>query len=291
MKPSWLVVVPVWGAAYRELFLDVALPAILAALRHARTRARFLIHTDRPEQIGPALAGHAVEFRHVPRGSKYDAFGRGHQEGLASAAAGEFVALLNADLVPSVEAFAAAERRFAEGKRAVIVAGARTLLGDTLPPVGASAGALHDYALANLHPINRDCFFGKGRTVIPSIVYFADGQGVVMRGFHLHPFAVVAASDQRFSGTIDRDLVDCFALDDMHVVTDRDEMAFAEISPPEKVFGTIGRPIDVPHIVNWARRGASRRHRELFRHPIVLQGRPSGFDERIAKQILQGLSR
>lgn len=287
---SWLISIPVWGAAYREIFLDVTLPAILAALGRVKTRARFVIHTDRPDKLEAAFR-HPVEFRKIPAGSKYEAFGRGHQEGLASAAPSEFVALLNADLVPSIEAFTAAEKRFAEGRKAIIVAGARTLYGETLPPVGASAGELHDYALDNLHPINRECFFGRGRTSIPSILYFADAQGVVMRCFHLHPFAVVAADGQAFSGTIDRDLVDCFAADDIHVVTDRDEMAFAEISPPEKVFPLVPRPIDVNQVVAWARRGASRRHRELFRHQIVVRGQPSGYDERIARQILQALVR
>ena len=41
---------------------------------------------------------------------------------------GEAVAFINADMVPSREVFAAAERRFSEGKRLIICSSLRTLI-------------------------------------------------------------------------------------------------------------------------------------------------------------------
>lgn len=284
---SWLIVIPVWGAAYRELFLDAVLPSIELALSQVGTPARFLIHTDRPDKLAPAFK-HPVEFREIPAGSKYEAFGRGHQEGLKEAKTGEYVALLNADMVCSIETFSCCEEHFANGKTAILCNGQRTLQGRELPPVGVDAATLIDWCLAHLHPINRDCFFRKGHTSTPSVVYFEDKEGLVWRCFHIHPVAVVKDARMRFTGTVDRDLVDCFSDEEMHVVVDRNEMAFAEISPETKVFPS-RELITENVIINWARRGASPRHRHLFRYPIVLRGKRSGMDEAPTQTILRSL--
>ncbi len=60
----------------------------------------------------------------------WEEFALANREALELAEPGEAVAFINADMVCSREIFAASERRFAEGKRLIMMAASRTLGGE-----------------------------------------------------------------------------------------------------------------------------------------------------------------
>jgi hypothetical protein len=131
--------------------------------------------------------------------------------------------------------------------------------------------------MVHRHPAIAQCFWGSGASGTPWAIYFERGDDIVLHGFHLHPFAAIKERALEFKGrTIDVDLADNYRQNEIHLITDADEAAFAEISPPERVFPLRPEPIDVRSIARWARSHATPLHRWLFEQPITIQG--SGAD-------------
>lgn len=300
MPVNWLIVVPVWGEHHRRLFLNAGLPAIVAALKEIKGEHRFVIHTDNFPLISAALSGHQALLYRVPDGkSPHHQFGRAHLHALDIASMGEAVAFINADMVPSREVFAAAERRFSEGKRLIICSSLRTLIAPakhlidgasfsrTEPPIGETSRNLLKWVWTHRHHWITDCIFGEGKTRVPSLILFRNNDSVVLHGFHLHPFALLMKQRVKFRGTIDFDLIDQFSKPEIHVVTSPDELAFAEMSPPERDFGRRNQVLDRRYAVQWARVCATRSHRWLFGHQIVIAGVPIVDAEREADTILR----
>jgi hypothetical protein len=288
---DWLIATPAWGERCVDHFVNTVAPAIKFAASRISGRLRFIVHTDSPARIDAALGVFGRQLLPVPPGvTPHHSLGAAHRGAIASTALGEAIAFINADMVPSIECFAAAEARFQQGKRLVMTAGTRTLSTER-PPIGSSARGLLSWAWQHRHPWIVGCTWGEGRTNLPSLLHFRSGGNVVLRGFHLHPFAVLKEKDFGFRrDTIDHDLMDAFSKDEIHVVTDADELGFAEMSPRERDFG-YGRTISVQSIAAWATRGASPTHRWLFQHRIVLAGKPGDEigDTAICRQILAQL--
>lgn len=284
----WLIATPAWGERHVELFTRFSLPAIVAAL--GGRDARFVIHTDRCVPILDALASThlGIQFMCPYQGNTHVALGHAHREALALAEPDEAVAFINSDMVPSIEVFDAAERRFAEGKRLIMMAATRTI--GAIPPMAATSADLLRWTMAHVHPAVEECFWPSGRTGTPWALYFTLGGNVVCRGFHLHPFALVADKRISFKGkTIDCDLLEKFSADEMHVVTDANEAAFAEMSPPERVFNLLkgGNRISPGSVARWASQWTLKRHRDLFKHRIAIIGDGDDLgDQDVANNIL-----
>lgn len=273
----WLIGLPCWGLDYAKRLRNYALPALRAAINATPgSQFRFLIHTNvqklRDEWIDNDCL---VEFRDVPNcgGGVYGVFGECHRQALADAKIGEYVALLASDLVPSRECFSVAEKQFKAGKKLVMVAATRTLIDPEVGvPVGASSRELLAWAWRYKHPIIEQTVWGKGRSTVPATIYFENGQEVILRGFHLHPFAAVKTPNLTFAGsTSDKYLPEVYDDKDIYVVTGADEMALAEISPSERVFPTTAKLLGEDFVVKWGRR-ATERHHWLFSHRVVIQG-------------------
>ena len=277
---DWLIAAPVWGRAYAHRFLGQALPSIRAALDHAGVRARWIVHTDHRDALDQAMAGLDVAFRAVPgEGDLYRRFGDAHRDALASAPDGAAVALLTADIVVSRETFAACETRFAAGRRAVVAAATRTLA-PVAASIGAASAELLDWTMRHPHPMVRACFWGQGdgpeagRSSTPWAVYFRESGRTILRGLHLHPLAVVKDRPLAFDGTLDQGLLDRFARHEIHCVTDRDELAMAELSPADRNFSLRrrGEAMTAASIADWARTHARPVHWWLSTHRIVIEG-------------------
>lgn len=287
---DWLIATPVWGARCVETFISHALPAIKAAARDISGEVRFVVHTDQPFEIAEALGSFRRKLCPVPVApSVHHTAGIANREALELARPGECVALINADMVPSREVFSAAERQFAQGRRMIMMAASRTLGGAA--PIGADAAALLEWAMAHKHPTIMECFWGRGRSSIPWAIYFEHGGDIVLHGFHLHPFAVMKDRDLQFSGaTIDWDLADNYRQDEIHLVTEPSEAAFAELSPPERNFPLIPHALTVADIAAWARHQATPLHRWLFSQRITIRGDGAATgDAAICDQILQAI--
>jgi hypothetical protein len=272
---DWLVATPAWGERCVGLFLDKVLPAIKAAAARSSGKVRFLIHTDAPKpiksELDPPLENHRVI--PLPKGERttHAMLGETHRAAITYARQGECIAFINADMIPSIEIFEAAERRFAEGKRMIMMAATRTLGGE--PPIGASSADLLRWTMINRHPAITECFWGSGRSTVPWAIYFERGDDVVLHGFHLHPFAVMKDRDLSFKGkTIDADFPDNFSQDEIHLVTDANEAAFAEMSPAWRIF-KLGGPLCIEIVIPWARKSATPMHRWFFGQRIAICGK------------------
>lgn len=289
MTHGWVIAVPVWGKRCNDLFFGPGLESHFAAIERLReayrgsVRVRFVIQTDDPARVGAQVAARGFEVTTLPApapNAPYLAFVAAHRHAIETARENERIALMNADMVMSIEALAASEGRFRQGKRAIIAAGTRTkaptksFWTDRFGPRPMLSRDLLTWTMRHAHTITKQCFWGEGRCHLPWGVYFRDGDSIVLRGFHLHPFAVVKDRDLPFKNTVDLALVDNYTRDEMHVVTDPDEMALAEMSPPDKVFADNEWPIDATAIFSWALRGAGPTHWWNFGHRICIQGDP-----------------
>jgi len=279
---SWLIAVPAWGDWYVSLFLGPVLRSHRAALDELKrefrgsVRVRYIVQTDRPVEVARALSAHELTLVPPPApGAPYTAFAEAHRRALDNAEKGERVAILNADMLVSVEAFVAAERRFRTGTRAIVASGTRTLAPSRLRRSLVKPMRSRDllaWSLRHAHSITKSCFWGEGRCHLPWGVYFQEGGNVVLRAFHLHPFAVVKDRDLPFRNTVDLAMVDHYRRDETHIVTSADELALAEMSPRSKTFADNDWLIDEASVLAWALRGAGPNHWWNFSHRIEIAG-------------------
>lgn len=272
---KWLVGIPAWGQRCLDIFEKATLPATLAAAKHANSQVRFLVHTDNSARLARAMKGCEVEFRPVPAAGRdpHHKLGHANREAIAKAQSGECLAFINADMTGSIEIFGAAEKRFAEGKRLIMMAGTRTIGG--VPPAGARSAELLRWSMQHAHPATRECVFGVGRSKMCSTVYFRRGDDVVCHAWHQHPFALLVDRKIAFHGvTTDRDLQDNYKLEEIHLVTDANESSFAEVSPPERVFELGSVPMNINAILAWATKhnASSPHHAWFFGHAIAICG-------------------
>ena len=298
-KPFWNIVVPVWDGQYIGQFVLATLPAIRAALAHSQSKAKFLIYTDVEgiSALAPLFSPQEVSFLHVHCAADgqyqyrvHEWLGIIHRSAIRNVETGTALAMINADMVPSLEVFGVAERQFALGRRLIMCAATRTMTEDH-PPIGASSRQVLDWTWDHRHPWISDCIWGSGRTRDPALIYFDDGHNVIAHGFHLHPFAFFADGRRLdFLGySIDDDFPLAFRTDEIHVVTDADEMAFAEVSRGAQThrFRRQDKPMTAEDIARWARRYTHARHRWLFGHPIVLRGHPKDLvDKQVCHDIV-----
>ena len=263
-----------------------------------------MVHTDQMSLIKLVMhnARQKAEYYPVPVfESKYYSMSEAHRQVISMAQPGERVALINADMIPSIECFAAAEKRFEQGRLLIMMAATRTKP-PLPPPTGVNSRELLEWVWKNRHPWIEDCIWGSGRSYCPSCVHFVSGNNVITRAFHLHPFAFVKQAEQgRFVGlTIDDGLLDQFTPEQMHIVTDPDEASFAEISPASLSFGSSKQVMTVGSVAHWATRRtdkfsdksgprASKAHRILFRERIVLRGEadPGMDDVKVCAEVLK----
>jgi hypothetical protein len=256
-----------------------------------------VIHTDNPKAIKQAIAPPEQLNQHMVlpllkgHQSTHALLGNIHRAAIAYAERGECIAFINADMVPSIEIFEAAEKRFRQGKRLIMMAATRTLGGD--PPIGSTSRELLRWTMDNQHPIITECFWGSGRAVDPWAIYFQHDDAIVLHGFHLHPFAVMNDRQLIFRRkTIDNDLPDNFRQPEIHVVIDADEAAFAEMSEPAPSLKLTPHPVNIETAVMWARRSATPMHRWFFEQRIAICGNGADIgDGKMCHKILRALKK
>ncbi|MDB5555419.1 MAG: hypothetical protein JWL86_5403 [Rhizobium sp.] len=274
----WIVALPVWGAHYVDVYLKAALPSLQAALAFAGINpadCEIIVYGD------GELAS-----RPMPTiGDKYRQLGDVHRDALAKAPNGARVMLLTADMVVSREVFAACDARFDAGKRAIVVGPSRTLL-DAPLVAGRSSRDLLAWSLEHAHPFTQETFFG-GKALPPSTMRFRKGKDVTMRGFHLHPLAVVKDRPLPFKGTLDQDLIGFFDQAEIHIVTQADEMSAAELSPADLRFTCATRPVGAAEIILWAKRQCLPVNWWLSTHRIVLAGNGHTDDRALWAQVMR----
>jgi len=294
-----IIAVPAWGERYVKLFLGPVLRTHKAALEVLKRdfldtiKVRYVVQTDHPIAVAKALKDYELTLVPAPtvqnQLNPMRAMATAHAHAIELAKKNERVILLNADLMVSIEAFAAIERQFRNGKRAIVIAGTRTLPGMFGPPGPLKSRDLHAWSMRRPHPITTSCYWGTGKCHLPWGMYFHENGSTILRAFHLHPLAVVKDRELKFDGTIDMDLVDNYKHSEIHVVTDCDEMAMVEMSPKEKMLGDNPWPIDICQVIAWALRGARPMHWWNFRYRICVTGDPDSVktDLAVAEEVLR----
>jgi hypothetical protein len=279
----WIIAVPAWGDRALALFADHGLPSIKAALKFAGIRdVQFHVHTDRPRLVRSILTGFDVHTSPADEKVRpHLAMTAAHHEVIDGAKPGSKIALICADMVVSKETFAAMNRRFAGSSRLIAVASIRTE--EQSPPLRPMATRdLLAHAAKHRHKMMREVTWGSGCSVWPSVLLFENEGSLVVRGFHLHPLAFVKDREIAFRGTVDWDLFDNFSEAEITVITDQDELAALELSPPEHAHH-LGRPISVDRVREWMMGKATPRHRFLFQHRVIFTGDGIGCaDEAVA---------
>lgn len=285
----WTISVPVWGERYWRIFAECAWPALRVAVTKLDARVRFVLHTNALDKARALLADSDLEIRPVGDNPTYVELQRGHADVLRTTPDGSPVVLLNADLIVSANLLTRCAEHLANGKQAVVLLGIRTPLGNERPPIGQPPRQLLLWAWTHRHQIIRDLEWESGRSMLPTNLFFARGGSVVARGFHLHPVMVVKRADVSFKSTIDGDLLDCYARESIHVVTDPDDCAMCEVSPPDRRFPVRTAPFSPPLVAASMQGRASATHLWLFAEhrigvvgPVVDCG-----DEEIARRIVE----
>ena len=297
VKRRMVITVPAWGD-YVRTFLGPVIRSHRAGIEHMQRELRgtievhYVVMTDQPAAVARALSDFPLTLRPIktpPREQIFKVLCDGHAVGVEVAREGDRIVFLNADIMVSVEAFLAVEKRFRKGKKAVVCGGTRTQLGTftrAAPPLAARR--LARWAIQHPHRITKNFVWGSGTTTHPSIVYFREGENVVLRGFHIHPLAVVKDRQLPFVGSVDLNIVDAYKFGEIHVVTDVDELAIAEISEKGKGHYQSDRVLDVQQVVSWAMRGATPMHWWNFRHRIIIAGEGVGVkDSEVADEVLR----
>ena len=292
----WLINIPVWGERYRRNFLQRGLPSIVAALRYANVSPRdvlFVLHTDEPQEMRAAMEGCVVLT--IPLGNNTpERLGNATRIGLTKAEPGECVMFYNADMVISRETFAACEKRFSEGKSFVTAHSVR-VRDDADPALDASARELLAWGWDHRHRWVDDCIYGSGHAAGPAIVVFESPHNVVAHCFSLQCLAVHKTRDIVFSGPTCDELVDCFTPDEVHVVTDADELAIVEPCSPDMPYDRLPPPrfswqkwraINDRQITAFAPTYASEMMRWQFGRQIVIKGSKRRYAQAIADRIL-----
>lgn len=248
----------VWGTEFRDLFVDVCVPNQLSAgnLRALPAGSRYRIFTA-PEdsdflmasstlrQVSQVLPVDIVPVARLsdPSENRFVKMTACHSQALADAGAqGAALIFLSPDLFMSEGTMEALVRGHRTGHRAVVCVGIRvdreTFVGAVRARAITSLPARDLVALAieHLHPFAKAHMIDGTRTASRPIgVYWrVPGEGILVRGFYLHPLMVDPLHDEVMpGGTIDQHYLvhACPDRDRIHVVDDSDELVVFEMSP------------------------------------------------------------
>ena len=264
-----LIVVPVYGDVYIKQFFTHIYPRI-------KDKGRFYIHTDRQDLfkgIPNIITGK------VPLDDKeYGNFIEGHRLGWEQAEIGETVFFFCGDMFVSEGAFEFCEEKLKTHK-AVITSGLRIT---EIPPQGTPE-ELIDFGMKHLHPIMNELVWGKGTCSTVYNVIFKNEDSAVLRGFHLHPFAVTKVN-KTYQSTVDRDLLDSFDRRDLFIVQNR-EMAMVDYTFPERKLSFENTAFDIVTLKDFSERRCSELHRWFFSHKIRLQGDKDCGDDEVYRRV------
>ena len=295
------LVMQVWGPAYCRMLTETCLPALLAPgnipALVAEWPAKFIIFT-RDQDIrritdSPSYARLAailpVEFKTIDeelRVNKYAALTMIHHRVLGTAWYEQAaVVWLVPDAIWSDGSLRTVSRAAAAGKRAVMQPALRVVKDDAMPAVkemlntpgfdGFAPRDLVRLALDHMHPYYRACYWNEPLfNTNPALVFWPVGnEGVVARGFHLHPLMLFPSRPVRaFNSTFDDDLplLACPDIQSIHVVSDSDEAFhidlteddWCEVIPRRAGYGSVFR------LLRFAMSAANLHHREFAKRSI-----------------------
>jgi len=300
------LVTPVWGEKYTQTFLEVTLPTLLSpgnipSVPNLADCVYRIYTTPADAKVIVASAAYArlralvqVDIVYL-RGlgeNKYLTSSECYRVAARDAAFEHSAALfLIPDMVFADGGLSSIVRLLRGGRRAVLVMGLRALKESLVPQVVAGYSRedcicippreLVRLGIKHIHPIVESHTYDREEAPFhPSVICWkVKEEGFLLHAFHLHPVAIYpTGTGTDFRGTIDDDLVQAagFSSDEVHIVTDSDELVWFEISSRDQIV-PIPTNKSLGQIVGWMGGATSRYHRELVLTPIrVHSGEPSG---------------
>lgn len=237
-----------------------------------------LIWTDAPDRIAAVLPDD-VERKILtmpgPDGA-FESMSNCHRAAMKAADINDRVLLLTADMVVSREVVATCEARIISGRQLVCCVAPRAVDGP-LAPIGASGRELLDWAWDNRHRMTRECTWPEGRSYDVWRMYFEKEGEVGARAFLPHPLAVMPRGRRlEFRPTIDVNLTMNFTNAVTYLITQPEEGAAVELSPPDKDFllttsmreRFVRRGPSIPEFVPQT----NLRHRMFWGKRVVIRG-------------------
>jgi hypothetical protein len=297
------VVSVVWGQRHVEMFLDVAVPNQLTAgnLGALPVGSRYRVFTAREDVealaaspvLGRVAALMPVDLEVMPElsESSVPALHRmttAHCRALTDARdTRAALVFLNADCFISEGALDAVVRRHSAGSRAVVCTGIRLNRDEFVAALrargvqGLPPRELAKLAMDHLHAFTLAHMIDASQTARgPISVYWkVPGEGILARSFFLHPLMIdPVCPDAMPETTIDAKYVAraCPAYEDIHVVTDSDELSVFELSgTDEAVNETVLGGIRLWRAATMFTSRDSHQKR-YWTHPIRIHGRDLG---------------
>lgn len=238
IRGQWLIAFPAWGDRCVDVLIRASLPAAMMSLDAAGIVYEFLIYTDQAERIQNVLPDNvARRIMAVPGPDKaFESMSNCHRHAMEAASIHDRVLLLTADMVISREVVTTAEAFINQGKHLICCVAPRTI-DQPFVPVGASGRELLTWAWEHKHRMTRECTWPNGTSYDVWRMYFENGDEVAARAFLPHPLVVLPKGRRlNFRPTIDVNLANNFSMSVTHMITQPEEGAAIELSPPDKEF-------------------------------------------------------
>ncbi len=281
---SWLIVVPVWGEHYLDIFERATLPALKLALTRLDQSALLVVHTDQPNRVMEAAKGLdslrvSLQCQEVPGpDNAFESLSNAHRHVLREAQVGDRICLLTADLVISQDMLVNCEALFQRNKKLVCCMGMR-VCDDVMPPDTKSGHALLAWGWDNRHPMTIESTWPNGHSYDVWRMYFRKGEEVSCRLALPHPIALVKRrnAEIKFNPTVDVNVAFNFSPSETHLITEPHEGAMIELSPRDKEFvytETMQERLEhfLPSCPAFVRI-TNARHRMFFRKRIIVKGK------------------
>ncbi len=191
---------------------------------------------------------------------------------------------ISADMIASVGMLAALEKH-AKTKRLVTCPVLRTdsskvvpilegMLQKNIPlaPMGRISLTQREscaIAMENLHPRLMLQFMDSLPAIsYPTTIYRRNGNTIAARCFHMHPILLFPGDIRHVTASIDGEMVSKFTDDQIHVVTDSDEMVVFDVTEPDYNWNGVVK--DTVETLEFVNRKTVDRHRWFFTHESYL---------------------
>lgn len=285
----FVCVIAVWGESYTRLFLDIALPAQLAAGNLGALKdsnAVFQIYTTvedasviqqsvvfkQLEQIMP------VEFHiiSISTDNRYVLMSNCHKLAIEYAnQRSAALIFLTPDSVIADGGLANVLKLMASGVRVISTVGLRLKQETVIPKLNSfmnsektilniPAPNLMKLALNTLHSITLQHIWNETEKMIPNNLFWKiRNEGLLGRCFHLHPLMVYPKQKMNFLSTIDFDfpLSACPNPNDHYVVTNSDEICICELSSESREMHGQLKNGSIEHLIEFSEHHVNSNHR------------------------------
>lgn len=289
----------VWGAEYTDLFIEVVIPNQLSNGNLPSFKgldASYYIYTTTEDadrikktaaflRLSDLMPVNFIFIIIANTSNKYNKLSECHKLAITAANKEDAaIIFLSPDAVFADGSFAKLLELCSAGKRAVMTAGLRVTKETFLPlllkyfsednsTLNISSRELIKLAMQHLHPLSQSLFWKSTRfNRYPSHIYWdVPNEGILARAFHVHPLMVAPSRKGiSFSSSIDNDYFyqACPDINDIHVVTDSDEIAVIEMSNLMQWGLMPHNKSKALRVAVWAKYNANPHHRMVFQHKI-----------------------